>query len=86
MFWRIGRWSFYGSNPFKIISEEDGISVFRDLLRQYKLDTDCEIPFIGGAVGFFSYDYGRSIETITSTVKDDLKTPTYFLGSMMVRC
>ena len=79
-FGELGRWSFYGSNPFKIISEEDGISVFRDLLRQYKLDTDCEIPFIGGAVGFFSYDYGRSIETIPSTAKDDLKTPTYFFG------
>jgi para-aminobenzoate synthetase component 1 len=79
-FGALGRWSFYGSNPFKIISEEDGISVFRDLLRKYKLDTDCEIPFVGGAVGFFSYDYGRSIEMIPSIAKDDLKTPPYFFG------
>ncbi|HZK18762.1 MAG TPA: aminodeoxychorismate synthase component I [Clostridia bacterium] len=37
-------------------------------------------PFNGGAVGFFSYDLGRQIETVPSTAINDLQTPDYCLG------
>jgi para-aminobenzoate synthetase component 1 len=79
-FGSLGGWSFYGSDPFEIVHGDKGISAFRDLLAQYSLETHIDIPFIGGAVGFFSYDYGRFIEKLPSVAKDDLETPPFLFG------
>jgi para-aminobenzoate synthetase component 1 len=49
-------------------------------MRPYKEDTFCEIPFLGGAVGFISYDYGRCLETIPSISANDLVLPNYCFG------
>jgi para-aminobenzoate synthetase component 1 len=62
------------------IIEED-IFVF---LRKYLKD-DYEInhtglPIISGAVGFFSYDFGKFIEKIPDTAKDDLNLPYCILN------
>jgi len=58
-------------NPFDAIGK---------LLDIYKLD-HCPVPtpFLGGAVGYFSYDLCHLIERLPSTVIDDLKLPeSYF--------
>ncbi len=50
------------------------------LLEIYKLDPcPAPIPFLGGAVGYFSYDLCHFIERLPSTAIDDLKLPeSYF--------
>jgi para-aminobenzoate synthetase component 1 len=50
------------------------------LLEIYKLDhCPAPVPFLGGAVGYFSYDLCHFIERLPSTAIDDLKLPeSYF--------
>jgi para-aminobenzoate synthetase component 1 len=50
------------------------------LLEIYKLDhSPAPVPFLGGAVGYFSYDLCHFIERLPSTAIDDLKLPeSYF--------
>jgi para-aminobenzoate synthetase component 1 len=50
------------------------------LLEMYKLDRcPSPVPFLGGAVGYFSYDLCHFIERLPSTAIDDLKLPeSYF--------
>jgi para-aminobenzoate synthetase component 1 len=59
-------------NPFDIVGE---------LLATYSLD-ECpaEIPFVGGAVGYFSYDLCHFIERLPSTAVDDLNLPECYLA------
>jgi len=58
-------------NPFDAIGK---------LLEIYKLDhCPAPVPFLGGAVGYFSYDLCHFIERLPSTAIDDLKLPqSYF--------
>jgi len=58
-------------NPFDAIGK---------LLEIYKLDhCSAPVPFLGGAVGYFSYDLCHFIERLPSTSMDDLKLPeSYF--------
>ena len=60
----------YG-NPFDALGR---------LLEMYKLDRcSAPIPFLGGAVGYLSYDLCHFIERLPSTAIDDLKLPeSYF--------
>ena len=58
----LGRYSFLGIDPFYILNSKDE-SAFRELrglLSGYKFSPkNNNIPFLGGAVGFLSYDLGR---------------------------
>ncbi len=58
-------------NPFDAIGK---------LLEIYRLDhCPTPVPFLGGAVGYFSYDLCHFIERLPSTTIDDLKIPeSYF--------
>ena len=67
-------------DPFEVLTGGDDLSELRKLMRSYSDDTFCEIPFLGGAVGFISYDYGRCIETISSVAMNDLAIPNYCFG------
>ncbi len=56
-----------------------------EALRQHLFDfaeaeDACGAPFAGGAVGCFSYDLGRAIETIESRAVEDVPTPDFALG------
>ncbi len=52
-----------------------------NLLKTYRLDFHASpVPFIGGAVGYFSYDLCHFIERLPSTAVDDLKLPGCYLG------
>ena len=39
-----------------------------------------ELPFIGGALGYFAYDLGRRVETISSLAERDLSVPDMAVG------
>ncbi len=59
-------------NPFDVLGE------FLDL---YSLDNSpSPVPFVGGAVGYFSYDLGRFIERLPDTAVDDLQLPECYLA------
>ncbi|MEZ9702233.1 aminodeoxychorismate synthase component I [Vibrio sp. 10N.261.46.E12] len=39
-----------------------------------------ELPFIGGALGYFSYDLGRRVETLPSLAERDIEAPDMAVG------
>jgi len=59
-------------NPFYKLEE---------LLNTYRIEeSDLQLPFCGGAAGFFSYDLGRILEKLPSRAHDDLNLPDICLG------
>lgn len=55
----------------------------RLLLNKYRLannESKINFPFLGGAVGFLSYDLGFYLEKIPRKNKDDLKAPDLWFG------
>jgi para-aminobenzoate synthetase component 1 len=59
-------------NPFDTIGK---------LLDLYKLDyCPAPMPFVGGAVGYFSYDLCHFVEHLPSTAIDDLKLPECYFA------
>lgn len=60
------------SDPLTILDEY--------LARFARAESGPELPFAGGAVGWFSYDLGRSIERMPSIAVEDVPTPDYCLG------
>jgi len=59
----------------------DPLRILAEYLADFQQDCNAEhIPFAGGAVGYFSYDLGRSIEDIPSIAKEDVPAPDYRLG------
>lgn len=52
----------------------------KELLAMYHVDYKCELPFIGGAVGYFGYDLCHHIEKLARTAVDDVDIPDLFLG------
>ena len=60
-----------GENPFLVLKE---------LLKKYRFDTrDTQLPFVGGAVGYFSYDLCHHVEKLPDTVLDDLNLPDSYM-------
>jgi para-aminobenzoate synthetase component I len=58
----------------------DPLEALRTLHRKYALTTlaggrGSEVPFAGGAVGFFSYEFGLRFEGVKRTSADDLAVP-----------
>ena len=96
----LGRYSFFGIEPFLTIQYKDGFitkteegfkksfsgNIFdqlRSLLNRYRLVKKKEkinFPFLGGAVGFLSYDLGFCIEKIARKNIDDLRIPDLFFA------
>jgi para-aminobenzoate synthetase component 1 len=80
----LGRYSFLGFEPFYILEAKADANPFgrlRELLNRYTLNVHkYNIPFLGGAVGYFSYDLGLYIEKIRQKAKDDLRLPDLFFG------
>lgn len=59
-------------NPFDVLNH---------FLEVYRLEPDSTpVPFIGGAVGYFSYDLCHFIERLPSTTIDDLQLPECYFG------
>ena len=59
-------------NPFDIIGS---------ILEEYRLDPVVSpVPFVGGGVGYLSYDLCHFIERLPTTAVDDLQLPECYLG------
>ncbi|KNF09205.1 anthranilate synthase component 1 [Gottschalkia purinilytica] len=66
-----GKTTKYEENPFDKLKE---------ILEKYKIDYKSELPFIGGAVGYLSYDLCHHIENLPRTAVDDVKIPDAYFG------
>ena len=53
----------YTGNPFDKLKE---------IFANYKMDYKSELPFVGGAVGYFSYDLCHQIEKLPRLAIDDV--------------
>lgn len=90
----MGRYSFFGSDPFMTVSVRRGrctietagskktvdtpaLVMLRELFRAYRLEGEnrSSIPFLCGAVGFLSYDFGFSLERVSRKNKPDPIVP-----------
>ncbi|KJY84896.1 aminodeoxychorismate synthase [Vibrio galatheae] len=60
-------------NPFELVKRIQQ-------QRLPELDYEGELPFIGGALGYFAYDLGRRVERIPSIAEHDLQTPDMAVG------
>lgn len=70
-----GRYSFLGFNP-KYHFEGDDIALLREKLVEFRSANVVDMPsFIGGAVGFFSYDSIRIFEKIPDSHPNVLNIP-----------
>ncbi|PDH30118.1 MAG: aminodeoxychorismate synthase, component I [Puniceicoccaceae bacterium MED-G31] len=87
----LGEWSFFGADPFEIITGKsghydgfgarvDGLALLRERMGAHQSVSHPEIPFIGGGVGFLAYDYGRQIESIEQFALDDRDIPDLHFG------
>ena len=80
----LGRYSFLGFGPFYILKGKDQVPFdkLRELTEKYKITGNkSEIPFLGGAVGYLSYDLGFLLEDkLKKKLADDLAIPDFFFG------
>jgi para-aminobenzoate synthetase component 1 len=93
---RMGRFSYMGGNPFSQLKtygntalvEEGGrltsfrenpFRLLREMLARFRTEPG-DLPFLAGAVGFFSYDLGRMTEKLPGLAADDLNVPDIWLG------
>jgi para-aminobenzoate synthetase component I len=85
----LSKYSFIGLNPYRKFSSKgrnvlidneeykdvDPFEKLEKLLEEYKITVDNNIPFISGAIGYFSYDIGRIIEDLPDNSKEDFSIP-----------
>ena len=80
-----GGTALIGARPMRILTatagSNDPLALLEAELAPFSGENGrMDIPFCGGAIGFFSYDLGRSIESIPSIAITDVPTPDYCLG------
>lgn len=76
----LGDWSFFGCKPFHVLGGSASLEDLRGAMGSYALENVTSIPFMGGAVGFLSYDYGRRIERVPTIAEDDRSIPDMHFG------
>ena len=81
----LGRWSILGLRPYKtLVKEQDGSFTEDDVarpdtdfetrlgefLRLNRDENETALPIVSGAIGYFSYDYGREHMGVPSAEQD----------------
>ncbi|NOJ17654.1 aminodeoxychorismate synthase component I [Vibrio jasicida] len=65
-------------------SQDDPFSLLdklqQQLLPNLELGAEWDLPFVGGALGYFSYDLGRRVESMPEFAAKDLQTPDMAVG------
>ena len=69
-----GHYQVVPDDPFELIKQELSLHKIESNDVQY------DLPFVGGALGFFSYDLGRRIEHIPNTAINDASIPDMAVG------
>jgi para-aminobenzoate synthetase component 1 len=79
------RWSFFGADPFFVQRGGDEAALI-DRFRAFAARADTAgqrpgvVPFTGGAVGYWAYDFGRRLERLPELARDDLGLPDFVIG------
>jgi para-aminobenzoate synthetase component I len=60
--------------------EDDPFALLREQLQQVTLASNNDVPFAGGAVGYFGYDLARLIEPLPTISHDDYAPPFMAVG------
>lgn len=85
----LSEYSFIGLNPYKKFvskgrkvfidnkeyNDVDPFEKLEELMSKYKLNINNDLPFISGAIGYFSYDIGRILEKLPDNSKEDFSIP-----------
>lgn len=87
-----GRYSILACRPYLTIEENDGICYVNgeavqetftqyvgEYLQEHREENPTGLPLTAGAVGYFSYDYGREKEGVRSQHKKELDIPECLL-------
>jgi len=87
----LGRYSFIGLNHFASFKYENGVCTvdgrefsgdpFEELDRMigsYRIENNTGLPYVAGAMGYFSYDLARTIEEIPVIALEDVKIPDLY--------
>ncbi len=64
----------------KKINEIDIFSSLKNRMKKFKCESNKDIPFCGGAMGFISYDYGGKIHNIETKNNQDFDYPLVAFG------
>ena len=86
---KLGRYSVIGAVPYlKLVKEGNGFYIngekettysFEEYLKKYlaehKDKNNTELPIISGAIGYFSYEYGRKLMEVDSAKEDLVSIP-----------
>lgn len=75
----LGEWSFFGAEPIKVITGQH-LSDLREVMQPFQVSNQADLPFLGGAVGYLAYDYGRRIEKMPDLAVDDRGIPDMHFG------
>ncbi len=81
----LGRYSIIGANPFYVLKTDrnNSLEELRRILEVYKLpQIKTAVPFLGGAVGYISYDFGLKNHDvkIQNRAKREFLTPDFLFG------
>jgi para-aminobenzoate synthetase component 1 len=79
------RWTFFGAEPFEAYRAHNydiAVARWRALAARVGQDDPVPtlVPFTGGAVGYWAYDFGRRLERLPAVAGDDLHLPDFVLG------
>ena len=74
-----GKMTTITQNGATRLSEEDPFLLLKSLLKQYPAPKT-DLPFTGGALGYFAYDLARRIEELPSIAQNDIDSPQMMLG------
>ena len=86
---RLGRYSIIGAVPYlKLVKDENSFYIngekettysFEEYLKKYlaehKDKNNTELPIISGAIGYFSYEYGRKLMEVDSAKENLVSIP-----------
>ncbi|TVO75822.1 aminodeoxychorismate synthase component I [Sedimenticola selenatireducens] len=61
-------------------ADEDPLTVLQSYLRHYRQNSPTDLPFYGGALGYFSYDLGRHFERLPLLSHDEDCLPEMAVG------
>lgn len=88
----MGRFDILTADPIEVLQvtpECQGEALLNQLNERIKtLSVDIEnmaerhahLPFLGGAIGFLTYDFGRQLEVLPATATQDISLPTAWFG------
>lgn len=79
-----GRYDIISADPFRVITDKQKniFSVMKIALQKLKKQYNVQhtLPFTIGAMGYLSYDIGRTLEKIPTTAKEDIRLPKAVIG------